>query len=504
MMTTTFHTRSNSSAERPRLLSLLALTAVLVVFYWQTALSLHLRWTKFDQSYSHGYLLLGLSLYFAWLQRFRLARASLSFSPIYALPLGMASIGWCIAQLLSVQVLTQILLPVALISAIATAFGYAFARCLLVPVALLYVGIPIWEDFLNNPLRELTVGAVGNVLQAFSFPANVTGYKIEIPQGAFFVAGGCSGLSYFLTGLTISLSYAYLNLSSNIKRLGFVFFCLILSVVSNWVRVGSLVVIGYVTNMQSSLITVSHVMFGWYLFASGMVIMLLVGHQLSKTDQPNDFDEGTGPADQTTISKSGLALAFAGLAIGPALALAYSIIPARIVDLHFAPPILQSDPATADWRPAYHGWAARAHGVLPGHPSDIDIDIDLLYYGSQSQNGKLIGAENQLADRNTWHEQDATNTNVDGMRVSEAILHNAVGARRIVWYWFDVGGAQTTSGMRTKILQLKRFLQRGRADGALVALSVACPFDCSSERTVLEHSLETLRSATRAALKPTD
>ena len=500
-MNARLHTSSNSN-ERQRLLWLLALALLLVILYWQTSLSLHLRWTKFEESYSHGYLLLGLSLYFTWLQRFRLARVKLSFAPVYALPLVTASIGWCVAQILSVQVLGQLLLPVALLSAVATAFGYAFARCLLVPLALLYVGIPIWEDFLNTPLREMTVGAVGTVLQVFSFPANVTGYKIEIPEGAFFVAGGCSGLSFFLTGLTISLSYAYLNLSSNMKRLGFVIFCLILSLVSNWVRVGSLVVIGYVTNMQSSLITVSHVMFGWYLFAGAMGIMLLVGHQLSKSDQPNDFDEATGPPSQTTISNAGLALALVGLAIGPALALAYSLVPARTPDLRFAQPILQSDPATANWRPAYRGWTTHAHGVLPGHPSDIDID--LLYYGSQAQNGKLISAVNQLADRITWHEQDATNTNVDGMRVSEAILHNAVGARRIVWYWFDVGGSQTTSGTRTKILQLKRFLQRGRADGALVALSVACPFDCSSERTVLEHSLETLRSATRAALKPTD
>ena len=494
-----------SPADRQRWYWLLAIAGLLLVLYWQTAVSVHLRWIKLDQSYSHGYLLFGLGLYFAWLQRYRLAAKPLPFSPIYAVPLLLVSLAWGVAQLLSVQVVAQLMLPLAFLAAIATAFGYAFARCLFVPVALLYVGIPIWEDFLNTPLRVMTVNAVGSVLQMVSFPASITGFRIEIPYGAFMVAGGCSGLGFFLTGLTIALSYAYLNLSSTVKRVAFVVFCIVVSVVSNWVRVGALVVIGYVSRMQNALITGGHLMFGWYLFAGAMVIMLLVGHQIAKRDEPNDFGDASDYRSTAKPSRAGLALAIAGLAIGPALTYAYFAAPTANVALRFAAPVVSTPSEAAHWQPDFRGWSAAAHGTLPVQGAS-DIDINVFYYARQSQNRKLISFENRIADPKTSHIEEESKvpaTTAGGVPVNEAIISNAVGARRVVWYWFDIGGATATSGSRTIVLALERLLTHGRTDGALVAVSMTCPFDCESERVALKGSIGELRTQAAEVLKQT-
>ena len=173
-----------AAADNQRWLWLAGIIALVIGLYWQTALNMHQRWAQFDQAYSHGYLLLALAFYFAWLQRFRMAGADMRFSPLLAVPLFLASAAWCLAQLLGIQVAAQLLLPTVLLTAIATAFGYPFARCLLVPIGLLLLGIPIWDDIFGPPLRDLTVRAVGTFFQMVSFPANVTGYRIEIPDGA--------------------------------------------------------------------------------------------------------------------------------------------------------------------------------------------------------------------------------------------------------------------------------------------------------------------------------
>ena len=492
-----------TAADRQRWMWLAAMTALVVGLYWQTVFSLHERWAQFDQSYSHGYLLLGLTLYFVWLQRFRLAGTTLRFSPLMLAPLLLASAGWCIAQLLGVQIVAQMLLPAVLLAAVGTVFGYSFARCFLVPLGLLYLGIPIWDDILGPPLRDLTVRAVGTAFQMVSFPANVTGYRIEIPDGAFYVAGSCSGLAFFLTGVTISVSYAFLNLSSNFKRAIFIVFCTALSMVSNWVRVGGLVVIGHVTKMQSPLITESHLMYGWYLFAGAMVIMLLVGHLLARRDTPNDFGAEGDERSTSKPSVRALLLVATALASGPLLATAYFATTVPLAALHFAPPVQPSSAATAAWQPDYHGWTANAHGSLVGRQTNVDIDI--LYYARQTQSDKLIGWDNHLADGKLWHVQEDPNAiDADGEVVNEAILRRTDGARRIVWFWYDIGGARTVSGVRVKALQLRRLFTRGRADGAFAAVSVDCAFDCGTERAVLGHTIASLREDVAQALKTVD
>ena len=133
-----------------------------------------------------------------------------SMLAMLALPLG--SLVWLAAEVVQVQVGQQLaVLALVFVWAVAV-MGLAMIRHLLPVYLLMLLAIPIW-DFLIDPLRIITVVIVQNSLEWLEIPALIDGFFITLPVGRFVVEGGCSGLNYMLTSLTLGLVYSmrYLN-----------------------------------------------------------------------------------------------------------------------------------------------------------------------------------------------------------------------------------------------------------------------------------------------------
>src|SRR5690606_24491846 len=178
------------------------------------------RWFKFDESYSHGLLVLGISVYL-------FGRNIKALWPLRIVPNYLALVGllgasgvWAICHAMHLQVLEEFLLPIILWFGICSMLGWRQSQALIVPVGFLYFAIPFW-DYAAYPLQLLTVEVNELVLELIGITAIIEGVFVELPGlGVFEVAHGCSGLRYLVVGLTLTTLFGYLNYSRWSNRIG--------------------------------------------------------------------------------------------------------------------------------------------------------------------------------------------------------------------------------------------------------------------------------------------
>jgi exosortase/archaeosortase family protein len=131
-----------------------------------------------------------------------------------------------------------------------------------------------------------------------NIPVFVEQQFVHIPSGIFEIADGCSGLRYLLTSLAISSLYIYLYLRSTKNMIIFAFFAIFGALLTNWIRIVILIVIGHQTEMTSDLMT-DHNMFGWYIYVPFMLLLFKLGGYL--TDKENNASTNLNHSEQTQL-----------------------------------------------------------------------------------------------------------------------------------------------------------------------------------------------------------
>ncbi len=478
--------RTGQTADRGALVIPAALLAAFIAGVWPSLVSLNDRWMLFDEAYSHGYLVVVMVGYFLWLQADRLRRITPQPAPVWAIALTALVVAWSLSMIVDVELGGMVLLPLILLAVIQITRGWATTKLVAFPILLVYVAIPVWEDFFGEPLRTTTAIVSGEYLKSFaSFPVLVDGYSISVPQGTFFVADSCSGLAFFLTGITIGLAYGYLNIDGIARRTAFLLICVALSIVSNWVRVISLIYIGYYTDMQSTLVTEGHLLYGWCIFAAVMVFMLWIGYRMS-APLAVETTPATPPPILPAFRPAAAAVAIVPLLLAPMLVwgsrnLAQDAVPPPTLPLSFA----ASDPAAASWRGYFRGTPEYVAGTLRDDPA---FGLLYVHYDRQLQNDELVNDLNRLGDERAWTLRGSrTLDNADEATLSHAVaeseLRAADGSQLLVWHWNMLGGHAATGRLSSKVAQLRASLLDGRPDGTFVAFSLRCAATCDGART---------------------
>lgn len=456
-------------------LMLAACCAAILAAYWPIVLSIHRRW-DITQGYSHGYLVLLISAYLV----FRLL-PSLRATPFK--PSGRAL--WLLAATAfvgffgyaaQVQVLQQLVIPALMWLCVTATLGWQAGRLLAFPFALLYFAIPLW-DFLTDPLRMATVFVAQHVLHVLDIPAIINRFFIEMPAGIIEVAGGCSGLNYLLTGLVVGVLHAYLSVAGRWRRVAVVAIAVVLSIISNWVRVTTLVLLGHYTHMQSHLIY-HHGPFGWWLFAGAMVIFFLLSRLVDGGGMPPLRVTGPLPAIIPVRRMAIICAAATLLAVAfPAWAYwqGWKAGQAQSSDVLPAPAAAFS--ATPTWRPDYEGYDLQQSWVVQwqGRPYDV---LALTYF-TQHAGKKLIYYKNRIAAPEAT-PVDLRGIAVNGQRkVNQAVVHTGRGTRA-VWWFYLIGQHTAADNYTGKLLQFVAAV-RGHPRASLIAISTPCrQSDCGA------------------------
>ena len=271
----------------------------------------------------------------------------------------LGSLGWLVGYYAGVQAVTTLSLPMLVLATIWAAGGWRWRRRVAFPVLLLYFALPVWE-LVNPVLQWLTAVANLWLAELFGIPVVMTELVIHIPEGSFEIAGGCSGLHFFIVALYIATVQGELDRDDMPSRLKLLLLAGSLAVVTNWLRVFIIILAGHLTNMQHFLVKVDHYYFGWVLFAFTLVFYFWVSKRIERRDETVPAAaQSRAPVSGNRV-RWGVALAAAGLALGPAWSIVRAMERAP-AEGSLAPPVVA-------------GWAGPVRSDAWWHPVFADAD----------------------------------------------------------------------------------------------------------------------------------
>src|SRR6185437_11467634 len=192
--------------------------------------------------------------------------------PLALIPLLTMSAAWVWFWRAAIQELQLLLLPLILYAALFSALGRRLARALAFPIAFLYFALPFWSD-LNGIVQGLSAKVNGALIALTGIPAYMAGDFAHLPGGAIEIAASCSGLHTLIVGLALAAFYGKVSGEPRRRRLLWLLSMGLISLAVNWVRIFTVIVAAYETDMRSSLVK-QHYWLGWWLFAFAFAAFL--------------------------------------------------------------------------------------------------------------------------------------------------------------------------------------------------------------------------------------
>jgi len=266
-----------------RLFSIYGLILLITLLFAPSAIQLGHLWSDFDNlSYTHGFALAAVSLWLIFCARDELA--AISAQPCWHALIAwiICAIAWVFFWQLDIRDAYLVLFPALIWLAFYAVLGRSVALALAFPIGYLYFTLPAWSWF-NPPMHWLSILGVALLLPLTGIPTHVEGSLVTVPAGVFEIAYACSGLHYLTVGLALAALLGELNRDPWRIRLKWLALMGGLAVLTNWVRIVIIIVSGQVTQMQSSLVTVSHYRFGWVVFAVAVFLFLWIARRSGRS-----------------------------------------------------------------------------------------------------------------------------------------------------------------------------------------------------------------------------
>jgi len=484
---------------RPASRDLLALLfaaalATVLIMYRESFQSIADKWLG-HSSYSHGLLVVPISLWLVWSRRAHIAavpwRAEWLGVPLM-LAIGAA---WFLARATGVLVIEQYAAMSMVPALVFAVLGRQVAGAIAFPLLFLMLSVPVGSGFMPWLMRNTVDFAVA-ALQLTGVPVVRDGMMLSIPGGDFEVARACSGLNYLLTGVTLGALFAYLSYTSLRKRLLFIAASVVVPIVLNGLRAYLIILIAHLTDMRWG-IGPEHVTFGRALFLVTVFAMFWIGRRWRdpppavpapalKPDAEAGATRRVAPAAIASI----LAVALPPLYLGASLAHARSDAQLQASRIALPPAIDGWQGPRGEgvaWRPEYQGALAERRAAFD-HAEGL-VDVFVAVYGLGLSGGaEMIAFGNRLTPREKESVLDQRDLSValDGgtLEVREFIVPGEHG--RVVWRWYRVGNRSYVSDWQVKTAEALAFLSGGDASDRVLMLSSPSKPNVASARARLQ------------------
>ncbi|MHA7881239.1 MAG: exosortase/archaeosortase family protein [Saccharospirillum sp.] len=256
----------------PRALPFFLAIFLSVLLFAPSWLSLVQQWLRFEQILAHG---LPTFLLFLGLIAIHPPKGPLDGwgqTPKRGWPwLGMLALlavaaGWALFELVNIDLLTFLALPASVGALVWVLLGFQALWRFIPYLIVLGLSLPFWGD-LVDPLVQLASIVVGGLVGRMGMTALIEGSSITLPYGRLVIVDGCSGIRYFAISILLGSMIAILN---DYRWRGWLIALSIgmaLGLLANWIRITGLVIIGYQSEMQSSLMQ-EHELYGWLIYAA--------------------------------------------------------------------------------------------------------------------------------------------------------------------------------------------------------------------------------------------
>ena len=328
------------------------------------------EWSDFRNiTFTHGWLIVAVCVALVLRSRRDIAAVPARPSTFALLALAGCTFAWLVCYRASIQDLHITIFPAIFWLAVAGAFGLRMGLLLAFPVAFFYFAVPSWAQ-LGPPLQDLTVRAMRGLFWLTGPEVRISGDLIRIPNGSFRIEEGCSGLHFMIVGLAIAALHGELRRDSWKVRAIQLALMVAFALLANWVRVYTIIEAGYLTDMRSYLVSVSHYWFGWGVFAGALALFFWLTALLPAT-------VGEGPPAESAAPQSvpvGHRAELSGLAAALLVLLALPTLSWGLRIVQQPPPALSVPPAdsSAPWSSAPPTRTHPGNRHFPGLTSSSD------------------------------------------------------------------------------------------------------------------------------------
>jgi exosortase len=234
------------------------------VLFPQTAESYIIKWSKFDESLGHGFLIVGIVI-------FEIFKSFRSYQPVkeqshhsLLIVILFTTLFHEVSSFWGILIFQQFSLYIIWGLAISYILGYKSFKKMSFPFLFFLFAVPFWE-FSNTFFVDLTTFAVTILLSFTDLTVFIFDNFIETPFGLIEVAEGCSGIRYFEIGFALAVYAVHGERLSWKLKLLVILTGIILGIITNWIRVLGLIYIGYLSEMKSPLMN-EHDDYGFLLF----------------------------------------------------------------------------------------------------------------------------------------------------------------------------------------------------------------------------------------------
>ncbi len=433
-------------------------------------------------SYSHGFLILPISLWLVWERRAEVL-AETPKPEILALPLALlAALVWLAGFYSTTNEVRQFAVVSFFEVALFGILGRRVYRRILFPALFLYFLVPTGE-YLIPLLQRITSDFTDWGLTVFGVVHYREGTLFELANGRYGVAEACAGLRFLTATFTLSTLFCYFTYRRWWKSALFVTASIIVPVAANCVRVlVTIMVANYTHNRIAA--GEDHIVYGYIFAVATTLALLYVGTRFRDPDGHTPPRTGTPEPMPWSISAAVGAAIVLIIAIGPALT-DRPTAPSRLPELAtLSGPLEQKGwsvfPLAGPWHPMLPPPSAEFTGTLE-RTGQANVDVAVADFANAARSGSLIAMKNRLWDTEVWTQtssgQAETKMGERPATFAEAVI-DSPGGQRLVWSCFWIDGHTTTSPLKVKLLQLLGAIS-ARDEAAVIVFST--PIDSTTE-----------------------
>jgi exosortase len=269
--------------HRSEVVQLTALAAATLLVYWSVIEGLVHQWAS-DDSYSHGFLIAPLAIYFAWRRRDDLISTP-RFPSAFGVAVAAAAMClWAAGTAAAELFVTRASLVLFVAGCVLFLYGWAWLRLLAFPIAFLLLMIPLPAIVFNQialPLQLLASQIGEATLRAGGVPVLRDGNVLELVGLRLEVAEACSGIRSIMALLTFALVVGHLGRCSAMRLAGLALATVPIAIAANAARV---VATGFAANVWGPVVAqgLLHTAAGGMVFMAG-VLMLVTLERLTRS-----------------------------------------------------------------------------------------------------------------------------------------------------------------------------------------------------------------------------
>jgi EpsI family protein len=451
--------------------------AVFTICYFPILAKMAIGWWEVA-AYSHGILIIPISLYLIWQDRKRLhhlpIRSSLlagSLAVIFAGTILMVGRAGLFSTLEYFSLIVMIPAVVLLF------LGTAYLKALALPLCYLIFMLPFFDfigDGVYGPLQILSAQIGTTVLHLFGYAAYLDGLYIQLPKVTLEVAQECAGIRYLISILAIGIPLSSLSLTRWSNRVLLVSSAIVIAILFNGLRVtlvGMMVYGGDTTYSHGPF----HVFQGMFVAWVGFIVLFVGAWRLSKREN-NDYqktqnlDEPKGETavvERGAISKNSWMTAILVLIVVLALTRFYRPNPVAANEAIFSS--LQKVGALDGKALEVNSYPFRMAGadreMMVSYPDTTgEIVLYIGYFSTQGYGKKMVGSASSALYKNS------VEISVANIQVNKTIIRDGQ-TNRLFLFWMDHDGRSIANRYDAKLGDLWRLLTQRENNGAMIMVS---------------------------------